>query len=289
MTRKSWALFIALGFLWGIPYLLIRVAVRDLSPAVVVFGRVFIGALILVPIALRQKTLGVALRGFKYIFLYAAFEIMGPWFLLTKAETNLPSGLAGLLIATVPIWATIFASIAGDKTVWHHKRLIGIVVGFIGLITVVGIESLTGDSALWAILFVLAAALGYGFAPNMITTKLPQVSGLAINAVAMSMAAIFYAPFAYLQWPSGHVATKAVLSVVALGVFPTAMAFVVFFAVLKEIGVARASLVTYLNTAFAVVLGVIILSEPLTLGIIIGLPMVLVGSYLASRKPTNIH
>lgn len=289
MTRKSWALFIALGILWGIPYLLIRVAVRDLSPAVVVFGRVLIGALILVPIAYRQKTLGVALRGFKYIFLYAAFEIMGPWFLLTKAETNLPSGLAGLLIATVPIWATIFASIAGDKTVWQHKRLIGIVVGFIGLITVVGIESLTGDSALWAILFVLAAALGYGFAPNMITTKLPHVSGLAINAVAMSMAAIIYAPFAFFQWPSGHVATNSMLSVVALGVFPTALAFVVFFAVLKEIGVARASLVTYLNTAFAVVLGVIILSEPLTLGIVIGLPMVLVGSYLASRKPTNNH
>ena len=289
MTRKSWALFIALGFLWGIPYLLIRVAVRDVSPAVVVFGRVLIGALILVPIALRQKTLGVALRGYKYIFLYAAFEIIGPWFLLTKAETNIPSGLAGLLIATVPIWATIFASMAGDKTVWHHKRLIGIVVGFIGLITVVGIESLTGDSALWAILFVLAAALGYGFAPNMITTKLPHVPGLAINAVAMSMAAIVYAPFAFLQWPVGHVATNSVLSVVALGVFPTAMAFVVFFAVLKEIGVARASLVTYLNTAFAVVLGVIILSEPLTLGIVIGLPMVLVGSYLASRKPTNNH
>ncbi len=289
MTRKSWALFIALGFLWGIPYLLIRVAVRDLNPAVVVFGRVLIGALILVPIAYRQKTLGVALRGFKYIFLYATFEIMGPWFLLTKAEINLPSGLAGLLIATVPIWATIFASIGGDKTVWHHKRLIGIVVGFIGLITVVGIESLTGDSALWAILFVLAAALGYGFAPNMITTKLPGVSGLAINAVAMSIATVVYAPFAFLQWPHGHVATNSVLSVVALGVLPTATAFVVFFAVLKEIGAARASLVTYLNTAFAVVLGVLILSEPLTLGIVIGLPMVLVGSYLASRKPTNSH
>ncbi len=277
-----------MGLLWGVPYLLIRVAVRDYSTAAVVFARVLIGALILVPIAIHQKTFSAALRGFKYVLLYSVVEIMGPWFLITKAETNLSSGLAGLLVATVPIWATIFASINGDKTVWHHKRMIGLIVGFIGLIAVVGIESLSGESALWAILFVLVASIGYGLAPNMITKKLPHVSGLAINALAMTMAAIVYAPFGIAQWPTGHVATNSMLSVIALGIFPTAIAFVVFFMVMKEVGPARASLVTYLNTAFAVLLGVLILSEPLTLGIIIGLPMVLIGSYLASRKPSNL-
>ena len=287
MTRKSWSLFISMGFLWGIPYLLIRVAVRDFSPAMVVFARVLIGALILVPIAIHRKSFGAALRGFKYIFLYAAVEIMGPWFLITKAETNLSSGLAGLLVATVPIWATIYASITGDKSVWHHKRMIGLIIGFVGLIAVVGIESLTGESALWAILSILIASIGYALAPNMIMRKLPHVSGLAINALAMTMAAVVYAPFAIFQWPTGHVPTNSLLSVIALGIFPTAIAFVVFFAVLKEVGPARASLVTYLNTAFAVILGVVILSEPLTLGIVIGLPLVLIGSYLASRKPVN--
>jgi drug/metabolite transporter (DMT)-like permease len=173
----------------------------------------------------------------------------------------------------------------GDKTVWHRKRLMGLVIGFVGLVAVVGIESLSGKNSLWAIFSILIAAVGYALAPNMIMKKLPNVSGLAINALAMTMAAIVYAPFAILQWPTGHVSRDSLLSVIALGIFPTAMAFVVFFAVLREIGPARASLVTYLNTAFAVVLGVLILSEPLTLGIIIGLPLVLVGSYFASRKP----
>lgn len=285
MTRKSWALFIAVGFLWGIPYLLIRVAVRDFSPAMVVFSRVLIGALILVPLAIRQNSFSAALRSSKYILLYAAVEIMGPWFLITKAEMKISSGLAGLLVATVPIWATIYASITGDKTVWHRKRLMGLAIGFVGLVAVVGIESLSGKNSLWAIFSILMAAVGYALAPNMIMKKLPNVSGLAINALAMTMAAVVYAPFAILQWPVGQVSRDSLLSVIALGVFPTAMAFVVFFAVLKEIGPARASLVTYLNTAFAVLLGVVILSEPLTLGIIIGLPLVLAGSYFASRKP----
>lgn len=287
MTKRSWSLFVAVGILWGIPYLLIRVAVRDLSPAMVVFSRVLIGALILVPLAIRQKSFGPALRNSTYIFAYAAVEIMGPWFLITKAEMKISSGLAGLLVATVPIWATIYASFTGDKTVWHRKRLAGLVVGFIGLVAVVGIESLSGKNSLWAIISILIAAVGYALAPNMIMKKLPDISGLAINALAMAMTAVVYAPFAILQWPKGHVSQNSLLSVIALGIFPTAMAFVVFFAVLKEVGPARASLVTYLNTAFAVMLGVLILSEPLTLGIVIGLPMVLIGSYLASRKPTH--
>lgn len=288
MTKKSWLLFISVGILWGIPYLLIRVAVRDLSPAVVVFSRLVIGALILVPLAIRQKTFGLAFRNIKYIFAYAAVEIMGPWFLITKAEMKISSGLAGLLVATVPIWATIYASMNGDKTVWHHKRMAGLIIGFIGLVAVVGIESLSGKNPLWAIFSILLAAVGYALAPNMIMKKLPHVSGLSINAVAMTMAAVVYAPFAILQWPAGHVSRDSLLSVIALGIFPTAMAFVVFFAVLKEIGPARASLVTYLNTAFAVVLGVLVLSEPLTLGILVGLPLVLIGSYFASRKPMSL-
>lgn len=287
MSRRGWVLFLLCGFLWGIPYLLIRIAVREYSPACVVFSRVAIGALILIPIAMRQGTLRRALGGYKYVALYAITEIIGPWFLITRAELNISSGLAGLLVATVPIWSTLFASLAGDKTVWHHKRLIGILVGFVGVIALVGIESFTGHSSIWAILAVLLAALGYGFAPNTIAKNLPGVSAIAINAIAMTMAAIVYAPFAYMQWPHGDVATKSLLSLIALGIFPTAVAFIVFFAIVDEIGTARASLVTYVNTAFAVFLGVLLLSEPITTGMIVGLPLVLVGSYLASKKPST--
>lgn len=290
MSRRGWFLFILVGFLWGIPYLFIKVAVdpeNGFSPAIVVCLRTAIGAAILIPFAIKQKQLIPAIRGIKYVSLYALLEMIGPWILIGTAEQKISSGLAGLLVASVPIWATIFASMRGDKSVWHHTRLIGIIVGFVGLIAVVGIESITGSADPLSIGMVLVAAIGYSYAVMMVQTALPDVSGIAINAVAMALTAIFYLPWTLIQWPEHHISMSAINAVIGLGVLSTGAAFVAFFALTAIIGVARGSLVTYLNTAFAVVLGVIILSEPLTFGIIIGLPLVLIGSYLASRKPAS--
>jgi drug/metabolite transporter (DMT)-like permease len=265
-----------------------KVAVDTFSPSVIVFGRVIIGASILIPIALKQGTVREILKGWKYVLPYSCAEMIGPWYLISSAEAEISSGLAGLLVATVPIWATVFASINGDKTVWHNTRLFGLVFGFAGLVALVGIESITGNSSIKAISMVLIASILYAYAVNMITAKLPGVSGIALNGVAMGIAAVFFAPFAIKQWPSSAIPTNAVWSIIGLGVLCTALAFVLFFIVMTDIGPARASLVTYINTAFAVVLGVLILSEPLTLGILVGLPMVLVGSYFASRKPVTV-
>jgi drug/metabolite transporter (DMT)-like permease len=175
----------------------------------------------------------------------------------------------------------------GDKTVWHHKRLFGLVLGFVGLIAVVGIESITGTADPISIVMVLVAAIGYSYAVMMVQSALPNVSGIAINAVAMAISAIFYLPWAIIQWPTHAISAAAIRSIVGLGVLSTGAAFVAFFTLATIIGVARGSLVTYLNTAFAVVLGVIILKEPLTIGILLGLPLVLIGSYFASRKPAT--
>lgn len=275
------------GLLWGIPYLFIKVAVDPdggFSPAIVVCLRTAIGAAILLPWAIRQKTLGDAIRGIRYVAPYAVLEMIGPWILIGTAEQKISSGLAGLLVASVPIWATIFASLKGDKTVWQRKRLFGIAIGFVGLVLVVGIESIKGGSDPLSILMVLIASIAYAYAVMFVQSGLPGVSGVAINGVAMLITAIFYLPFTVVQWPSHHINQSAIWSVVALGIFSSGIAFAIFFILVDIIGVARASLVTYLNTAFAVVLGVIILGEPITTGIIIGLPLVLLGSYLASRK-----
>ena len=287
MSRRNLILFLLAGFLWGIPYLFIRIAVdpeTGFSPAIVVFMRVFIGALILIPISIYDKSIFVAIKGWKYIAVYAFFEMVIPWFLIGTAEQSISSGLAGLLVASVPIFSTIITSMYGDKTVWQPRRLIGIAVGFLGVFLLVGIESFTGSSDPIAILMILGASIGYAYAVIYITRKMPGVSGVAINAVAMAMTALFYSPALFILWPAHQISHSAIYSVIALGIFSTGIAFAVFFTVMAEIGPARASLVTYMNTAFAVVLGVLILSEPLTTGIIVGLPLVLVGSYLASRK-----
>jgi drug/metabolite transporter (DMT)-like permease len=290
MSRRGWFLFILVGFLWGIPYLFIKVAVdpdNGFTPATVVCLRTAIGAAILIPLAIRQKQLGAAIAGIKYVAFYALLEMIGPWILIGTAEQKISSGLAGLLIASVPIWATIFASMRGDKSVWHHKRLFGLIIGFIGLIAVVGIESIKGSAEPLYIFMVLVAAIGYSYAVMMVQSALPHVSGIAINALAMALSAIFYTPWAIVQWPTHHISDGAVRAILGLGILSTGAAFVAFFTLSAIIGVARGSLVTYLNTAFAVVLGVVILNEPFTTGMALGLPLVLIGSYFASRKPVS--
>ena len=284
MTRKSWIQFGIVGFLWGIPYLLMKVAVADIPPPLIVAGRTLIGAAILIPIALRKNTLKDAIKGIKYVIPYAVLEMVGPWILITSAEKEISSGLAGLLVATVPFFASIFSSLQGDHSVWQPKRIFGLVVGFVGIVALVGIESITGTSNPKAIAMVILAAIMYAYAVLMVTTNLPGVDGIAINRVAMGLTCLFYTPIAIATWPSNPVSTQAITALVALGVFSTAIAFMLFFIVIVEIGVARGSLTTYVNTAVAVVLGILILNEPITLGIIVGLPMVLLGSYLASRK-----
>jgi drug/metabolite transporter (DMT)-like permease len=284
MTRKSWILFGIVGFLWGIPYLLMKVAVADIPPPLIVAGRTLIGAAILIPIAIKKNTFKDAIKGIKYVIPYAVLEMVGPWILITSAEKEISSGLAGLLVATVPFFASIFSSLRGDHSVWQPKRIFGLVVGFVGIVALVGIESITGTSNPKAIAMVILAAIMYAYAVLMVTTNLPGVDGIAINGVAMGLTCLFYTPIAIATWPSNPVSTQAIAALVALGVFSTAIAFMLFFIVIVEIGVARGSLTTYVNTAVAVVLGIIILDEPITLGIIVGLPMVLLGSFLASRK-----
>ena len=213
--------------------------------------------------------------------------MIAPWFLITAAEEKMSSGLAGLLVATVPIWATLIASMHGDKTVWQTKRLIGIFIGFMGIVLVVGIESFSGRQSIVAIFMILIAAIGYAWAVTMVTAKIPHIEPISINAVALVYTMIVYLPFLFIYAPEKTPSVEAIGSVIILGLFPTALAFILFFQLIKDIGTARGSLVTYLNTAFAVMLGVIILNEPFTLGIAIGLPLVLIGSYFASRKVTT--
>jgi drug/metabolite transporter (DMT)-like permease len=286
MSRKGWALFALVGVLWGVPYLFMKVAVEELSTPVIVFSRLLIGAVVLVPLAFYEKTLRPALKYWKYIALYAIAEMVIPWSLITNAQKDLSSGVVALLVATVPIWATLFAHHTGDSTAAHRTRIFGIALGLIGIVFLVGFESINDVGNIRALIQVLIASASYAFAVNMITRKAPETSGVAINGIAIALSTVIFAPFAFTHLPSQMPSSKAILATIGLGVICTALAFWVFFIVLKEIGAARASLVVYPNTAVAVVLGILLLDEQLTLAIAIGLPMVLLGSYFASRKPS---
>jgi drug/metabolite transporter (DMT)-like permease len=262
-----------------------KIAVEELAVPVIVFSRLLIGALVLIPLAFHQKTITAALKYWPYIAFYAVLEMVIPWTLITTAQKDLSSGVVALLVATVPIWATLFAHHTGDSTAAHRTRIFGIALGFIGIAFLVGFESLNDVGNIRALIQVLMASVSYAYAVNMITRKAPGASGIAINGIAMSLSALLFAPFALTHLPKTMPSTEAVMATIGLGIICTALAFWVFFLVLDEIGPARASLVVYPNTAVAVVLGIFLLDEALTLAIAIGLPMVLLGSYFASRKP----
>jgi drug/metabolite transporter (DMT)-like permease len=287
MSRKALWLFLAAGLAWGIPYFFIRIAVEDFSTYSSVLFRVLIGAAVLVPLALKQGALLLALKHWPWVLGFALLEMAGPWWLITESGRHLSSGLIGLLIATVPFFAVLLASFLGDKSVWHPKTVLGLLMGFAGVVALVGIDSFGGlIDPLW-VGAVILASVGYAIAPAMIAHKIGFVPTAGVISLSMVIVGVIYAIPAAFTLPAEIAAGPAIeswIAVVILGVVCSAVAFILFFALIKEIGPARATLITYLNTLVALVLGVVFLNEPITTGLIVGVPLILVGSWFAGRR-----
>lgn len=287
MSRKGFILFLLAGLSWGVPYLFIKLAGAEFSNASIIFSRVLVGALVLVPLALYRKTLMAAVREWRWVLVFAALEMIGPWWLITEAERHIDSGLAGLLVATVPFFSLPIAYFLGDKSVVHPKTLFGVGVGFTGLILLVGIDSLSGHIDPLYVGFMVLSAIGYAVAPAVAAHKISHVPSEGMIGLSMAIVAVVYAVPAAFTLPADIANSPSLgawASLLGLGVICSAIAFVVFFALIKEIGSARATLITYPNTAVAILLGVLVARETFTLGMGIGLPLVAVGSYFASRK-----
>jgi drug/metabolite transporter (DMT)-like permease len=284
---RAWLLFAAMAVLWGTPYLFISVAVESYSPAAVVAGRTLLGAVLLLPFAIRQKALRPAFAKIGWVLLFGAIEMAGPFLLLGHAEQTLPSGLTGLLVATVPLFAAIIAFGGGDRSVLSPARSIGLFVGFVGVFVMVAGPGLAvdGGNGLIAIGEVLLVALLYAIAPFVIATKLRDVPSLGSITLALLAVGIFYTPIAFLtqhQVPP----LEDTLALIALAVLCTALAFITFFALIARVGPVRAPLFTYANPVVAIVLGTLILGEPLTFGLLIGFPLMMAGSWLAATGGT---
>ena len=280
MTRRGWLLFIALGLLWGMPYLLIRIAVETVDPLVVAGSRTLIGALLLLPVALHRNALAAAFRNWKWLVAFTLIEISVPWVLLGHAETRLNSSTAGLLIAVVPLFAALIVTRLGHERL-ESRRLVGLGLGFAGVALLVGLDIHFSD--LLAVAATIVVALCYAVGPIIIDRKLKGVPALGVITGSLILATLIYAPFAPFLWPQ-QLHVEAVASVVGLGVFCTAGAFLIFFALIAEVGPARATVITYVNPAVAIVLGALVLSEPLTTGMMIGFPLVILGSWLGTTR-----
>src|ERR1022692_124549 len=284
MSKRGWLLFLAMAVIWGIPYLLIRVAVRQLDPGVLVFGRTLPAALMLLPLIASRGQLPLLRRNFFWIATFAVVELGVPWFLMSTAEKHITSSLTSLLICAVPLFAVVAQRIRRTEDHINARRLVGLAVGALGVAFLVGLD-LHGGSLKW-ISLMLIVGLGYTIGPIILVTKLAHVPGPVVVAGATSFIALCWVPWSIVHWPQ-HISGETWSCVAVLSVVCTAGAILTFFELVKEVGSTRSVVVTYFNTAIAVVLGIAILNEPLTAGMMVGFPLVLVGCILAtsSKQP----
>jgi drug/metabolite transporter (DMT)-like permease len=279
MSRRGWVLFGALSLIWGIPYLLIRIAVRDFSPPTLVFIRTGAAGLAFLPFLLRRDVLRSLWDHWRPLVAYTIVEVAVPWLLLSSAEQRLTSSLSGLLIATVPLIAILLSWATGHEGRLGWSRLSGLVLGFAGVAVIVGVD-VHGPDVL-SVVEVLGTAVCYATGPFIIARNLAGVSSSAVVGASLVLTAIGYAPIGLTHLPR-HVTPEVVTSVAILVVVCTGIAFLIYFALIAEVGPARATVITYINPAVAVVLGVAILHEHFSLGLALGVPLVLVGSFLGT-------
>jgi drug/metabolite transporter (DMT)-like permease len=281
MSRRGWILFLALGVIWGIPYLLIKIAVADLSPATLVFGRTVIAAAILVPIAAFRGHLRPLLPYWRPLLVYTVVEICIPWLLLGYAEQTLSSSLTGLLVAAVPLVGALLVWLTGHERV-DARRVVGLMVGFAGVALLVGFD--VGTANLGAVLAVAGVVVGYALGPLLLARYLSHLPALGVVAASIGLAAIGYLPVGVAQWPAEPPSLDALLAVLGLAIICTGLAFLVFFALVAEVGPARSTVITYVNPAVAILLGVLVLNEAFTPTIAAGFALILLGSVFATAR-----
>jgi drug/metabolite transporter (DMT)-like permease len=270
-----------MGIIWGIPYLLIKVAVRDIDPVVLVFARTAIGAIVLVPLAAARRDLRPLLHRWRPLVLYTLVEVAIPWVLLSRAEESLSSSLSGLLVAAVPLVGATVARLSGHRGLLGSSGLAGLAVGLVGVAVLLGFDVSAADGGAAALVGVVV--VGYSLGPAIVARSLQDVPALGVVALSLLLCSLGYAPFALTNLPT-HVPARVLLAVAVLGVVCTAVAFVVFFALIAEVGPVRATVITYLNPAVAVVLGTAFLHEPFSLTTGAGFALILIGSYLSGRR-----
>ncbi|MDQ2754353.1 MAG: DMT family transporter [Actinomycetota bacterium] len=292
MSRKGTVLFALMGAIWGFPYLLIKVSVRYLSPGTLVCARTGLAAIILLPIAARRGQLRPLLGHWRPIVVYTVVELAVPWLLLSDAERRLSSSLSGLLVAAVPLIGAILVIFVGGDDRLDRRRLAGLLVGLVGVGVLLGFDVSSGDIASAG--EVAAVAVGYAVGPMIAARQLRDVPAMGVVTASLALTALAYLPWAAFHLPARVPPGRVLAAVAALAVVCTAVAFVAFFALIAEVGPTRATVITYINPAVAVTLGVAFLGESFGVSTAVGFALILGGSYLAvfaarRSEPANIQ
>ena len=289
MTWRTWATFATLCAIWGLPYFFIKLALQDLSPVCIAWGRITLAAVVLVPIAWHRGSLQKAFAHKAAIIAFAVGELVVPFSLIAMGEQWISSSLAGILIATVPLSVVVIAPLFGVREHLGALRIAGLAIGFCGVIAIVGLDTGHGPM-LWAgVVCIMISVVGYAIGPLIVQRYLSDVDELGAVAASLVAASVLLLPLAALSAPDHVPSTLSLTAVAALGIACTALALYLYFYLINVAGAARASVVAYINPAVAAVIGVLLLQEPFGWGAGVGLVMILFGSYLATSKSKEVR
>lgn len=285
MSRAGWTVFAAVSVVWGMPYLFIKVAVDEgMSPAFVSWFRVALAAAVLLPIAWRTGVLG-RLRGkVRWIVLFAVTEIVVPFPLIAYGEQHVHSSLAAIIIAALPLTIALLAIRFDEDERVRGVRLAGLFVGLGGVVVLFGLDVSGSADELVGALAILGATVGYAIGPLVVKRHLSSASSTGTMALTLLCATVLLAVPAALSLPRTPPSGDAWGAMIALGLVCTALAFVLYFTLIAEVGPSRASLITYVNPVVAVALGVTLLGEAVTVSAVAGLLLILAGSWLSTRQ-----
>jgi len=283
MSRKGWLLFIAISVFWGIPYLFIKIAVRELDPTVVVFARVGIAAVVLVPVALFRGTWQQLRQQWRALIVLSCVQIVGPFLLISYGEQHIASSLTSLLIAADPLLVALLALRFDPSERVSGLRLVGLFIGMGGVVALLGLDVGGDRQGLLGAGLVLLAAAGYAVAALLV--KRPPVATLPLLGVVAAECAVttvVLLPLAVMRLPNRVPDLEVMVSLLVLGLICTALAYLTFYALVSEVGASRGTVFTYVNPVVSVFLGVTLLGEPLNAAMVAGFILILVGSWLST-------
>jgi drug/metabolite transporter (DMT)-like permease len=283
VSLRAWAAFAALAIIWGIPYLLIKLAVTEIAPVTVAWARVALGGALLLPIAWRQGVVREALAHWRAVSAFALAELVVPFSLIALGERWISSSLTAILIATLPFMVILLGPLFGISESLTARRLLGLACGFTGVVTLLGFSPVQGLYGWLGVGCVLLGTAGYALGSLIVQRYLRGVDELGAVALSLAVSALALLPFAAVAFPDRRPSGVAVWAVLLLGVICTALALWLYFYLVGHAGAARATLFTYLNPLVASLAGAVALHESFAAATALGMGLILGGTWLAAR------
>ncbi|MDB6090760.1 MAG: family transporter [Gammaproteobacteria bacterium] len=287
MSWRVGMAFAALCVIWGFPYFFIKLALVEIPPVGVAWARIALGAAVLLPVAWKRGALRAARLHKGAVCAFAFAELVGPFLLISLGERWVSSSLAAILIATVPLAVLVLSPLFGLREPLGARRLAGLIVGFVGVVTLLGLDSVGGPLGWVGVACLMVATVGYALGSLIIQRHLSSIDELGAVAASLGVATVVLLPAAAWSAPGSPPSLLVLASLVVLGVMCTALALMLYFFLIAQIGAARAAVVTYVNPAVAALLGVMVLHESFGPGSALGLALILLGSWLATHRARN--